>query len=73
MGIRGVLILILGTIIGVFALQNTEQTTVTFLVWELVLPRILLILAMAAIGYALGALTVTLHGRRKSKEAATSA
>jgi len=59
--------IVIGILAVVFALQNTADVDVQFLVWSLTLPRALILLVMLAAGFLIG-LAVSgwaRHRRRK--------
>jgi uncharacterized integral membrane protein len=60
---------ILGILIGilavVFALQNTADVDVKFLVWSLTVPRALILLVMLAAGFLVGLAVGGLARRRR--------
>jgi uncharacterized integral membrane protein len=44
----------------IFAFQNIEPATVTFLIWTWTMPRVFVLLVFFVTGYALGAMTPAL-------------
>lgn len=54
----------LAVIVIILVFQNTEQVETQLLVTSVTLPRALLLLTTAAIGYAAGVLTMMLRRRR---------
>ena len=65
--IRLIFGIILGAIVIVFAIQNTESVTYTFLAWSLTAPRALVVIVVFVFGLLTGWMVTGLGriGRRK--------
>ncbi len=59
--------IVIGILAVVFALQNTADVDVQFLVWSLTLPRALILLVMLAAGFLVGLVVGGLARRRRRR------
>ena len=55
-------------LVTLFALQNTEQVEVTFLLWGFSMPRALLMLTLFCIGVLFGISLSTIAGHKKNQK-----
>lgn len=60
-----ILLSVVATVVAVWALQNGQPTTVTFLFWKFDAPLALIILAVATAGLAIGALIGWAHALQR--------
>lgn len=58
------LFVLLGSVL-VFAVQNATMVDIRFLLWSFSLPRVLLIVFLLAVGFALGVLIAGLGGAKR--------
>lgn len=61
----------LGTLLAIFAIQNTAQVRLSFLIWDIESRRIVVIALSFAIGLAIGWLLRGHRARRDKREAAS--
>jgi uncharacterized integral membrane protein len=59
-----IVVVVLGTIVVIWALANSDETQVNFLVTSVVLPLFLVIIGVLAIGFVLGWLMHASRSRR---------
>jgi len=68
----GVLLLLWAAVLIVFSVQNADETTVSFLGWEWVMPVALLVLVTALTTILLGAIAWSIYRRRRRKRRLTA-
>ncbi len=61
------LALFLLSLVLIFALQNSESVSVVFLLWEMNLPRALILFVFFLAGFLLGAAVINLKSFRQGK------
>ncbi|HMU41808.1 MAG TPA: LapA family protein [Ignavibacteriaceae bacterium] len=64
---KQILLLIIGAIFLIIVLQNTEEILVTFFFWSVTLPKIVVLLISALIGFVAGILIFSITTKRKLK------
>lgn len=64
---KQILLLIIGAIFLIIVLQNTEEILVTFFFWSVTLPKIVVLLISALIGFVAGILIFSMTTKRKLK------
>ncbi|MBK7379222.1 MAG: LapA family protein [Ignavibacteriales bacterium] len=64
---KQILLLILAAIFLIIVLQNTEDILVTFFFWSVTLPKIVVLITAALIGFVSGILIFSITTKRKLK------
>lgn len=64
MKMKAIVSLILVALAAIFTIQNATSVDVKFLIWSLSIPRVLLVVALLAVGFILG-ITVSSISRLK--------
>ena len=64
---KQILLLIIGAIFLIIVPQNTEEILVTFFFWSVTLPKIVVLLISALIGFVAGILIFSITTKRKLK------
>ncbi len=64
---KQILLLIIAAIFLIIVLQNTEEILVTFFFWSVTLPKIVVLLISALIGFVAGILIFSMTTKRKLK------
>lgn len=59
MNLKFAITMFLAALLGIFMLQNIEQVQVSFLLWSISMPRVIMLFFVISIGIAIGWL---LHG-----------
>lgn len=66
--VRFIIGVILGVLVVIFMVQNTDQAQITFLFWTFSISRSLMYLLLGALGFAAGSLITGMRGLRKRKK-----
>lgn len=66
--VRLISALVLAALIVIFALQNTEATTVALFAWTITTSRALMLFVVLVIGIAIGWISRSIRGRRASSK-----